>query len=305
MTKKNPANPIESADVKDCSCGCQKGEKCTCGDSCKCGCDSSCNCCCKKGGNYGILTFLGTLIVAGAIVITPQLNTRRATLSAHAKAASIEKTIEAYIKSHPQTIIEATEKYKAEQDEAKKKAEAQFAKDKLESAKNAILADASNHSLGNPDGKYVVIEFFDYRCGWCRKTNQALWDAIDNGKAPNIRWVPVDSPIFGASSILISKFVLAAGNQGKFQEMHHAVVASTKELNKETLSEIAKNIGLDMDKLTADVESETISKKIEANMALAQELGISGVPFLIINGEKHPGALLGEALENVIAESNK
>ena len=110
-----------------------------------------------------------------------------------------------------------------EQLEAKQKAGRPAAQATADAALVAeIVNDKTNYSLGNPKGKYVIIEFFDHQCGWCKRTNKEMREAIAKG-AKNIRWIPIDTPIFGEASETIARYVLAAGEQGKYAQMHEAV----------------------------------------------------------------------------------
>jgi glutaredoxin len=150
-----------------------------------------------------------------------------------------------------------------------------------------------------------IDEFFDYQCGWCKKTNKAIWDEIKDNKAPNIRWIPIDAPIFGEGSALISRYVLAAGKQGKYSEMHHEVAEATGNLDQEALVKLGEKVGLNIDQLKKDAESDEIKAKLEANIAMAREIGVQGVPFMIVNGKPRGGALLGDALAKAVKESNE
>ena len=66
--------------------------------------------------------------------------------------------------------------------------------------------DKTNYSLGNPKGKFVIIEFFDHQCGWCKKTNVEMSKAVASAEGKNIRWIPIDTPIFGEASETIARF---------------------------------------------------------------------------------------------------
>ena len=167
-----------------------------------------------------------------------------------------------------------------------------------------ILADKSNYSLGNPNGKYVIIEFFDHKCGWCKRTNDAMRTALAKPENKNIRWVPIDTPIFGEQSETIARFVLAAGKQGKYAEMHEAV-GTAKSFTDADFIKMGRKIGLDTDKLVADANSEELKAKLVKNQEYAGKLNINGVPMLIVNGRINPGALLGEKLEKALQEARE
>lgn len=169
----------------------------------------------------------------------------------------------------------------------------------------SIVNDSTNYSLGNPKGKFVIVEFFDYNCGWCRKTNTEITKALAAGDVKNVRWILLDMPIIGGPrSEILARYVLAAGKQGKYKEMHDAVSA-TGGVDEAKLVELAKGLNLNVAKLKADADSAAIKNKLAQNMEYAKKLGISGVPFMIVNGKVHPGALFGDNLKAAIEESKK
>lgn len=304
----------------ECTCGdtceCTKDSKCcascTCGESCKCGSHGGCGShksCCKTFAKC-FTTLLGALMISASIFVVGTECTKPRPASQ--TIPNIDMHITKYLRQNGELVAQILEEQrakieeakKAEEEKARKAAEEERAK-KVAKYKDLIIADKTNYSLGNPNGKYVIIEFFDHRCGWCKKTNTAIWAEIEAKKAPNIRWIPIDSPIFGEGSALISRYVLAAGKQGKYTEMHHAVAKAEGNLDKEALVALAKPLGLNIDQLNKDAESEEIKNKIADNVKLAQDIGVSGVPFMIVNGKPHGGALLNQSLANAVKESNE
>lgn len=321
MSKKQKTLPLIEEETKapcDCSKECKCGtacdcsskskcsDSCTCGDTGKCSCGNTCKC--SSGSSFSGRTFAKCFTTLfGAFMITTAI-----LMAAETTNKNIDLQVETYLRNNGKVIYEVieTEKQHIEEEQrlaaekARQEAEARRLKE-LTELKDKLANDKSYYSLGNPDGKYIIVEFFDYRCGWCQRTNKAIWEEISSGRAKNIRWIPVDSPIFGEASMLISQYVLAAGKQGKFSEMHHAVVNAEGELTAEALVEIAKNIGLDTEQLTKDALSDEIKTKIVDNIALAQKIGVEGVPFLILNGKPNEGALLGAKLVDAVKESNQ
>ena len=215
------------------------------------------------------------------------------------------KALEGWVSENPKVIADSLEAYYKDLDA--KRREADRAQPKLAPTDMVakILNDKSNYSLGNPKGKYVIIEFFDYNCGWCKRTNAALKEALAKPEAKNIRWVPIDTPIFGEGSETIARYVLAAGKQGKYAAMHDAVGDFKGKLDEAALIELGKKLSLNTDKLKKDANSQELKDKLNANREFTRSLNIGGVPMLIVNGNIHPGALFGEALDEVIAESQK
>lgn len=316
MSKKTKTTPVVETEPTVCSKKSCCAEKTTCCSE-KEGASKSCGCGCGCKSSSGWKTFIkcSTLLVSALAISASILwvgkELSAPTISQNA-GGNIELQLNGYLRKNASFLIEVIkeeetrleEERRLEEEKARVEAEKKQA-EKIAIYKDTIAKDASNYSLGNKDGKYVIIEFFDYRCGWCKRTNKALWAEIDGKKAPNVKWIPIDAPIFGEDSARISRYVLAAGKQGKYTEMHHAVVDAEGNIDETALIEMAKKLGLNIDTLKKDANSDELKNKIESNIKMAQEIGVSGVPFMIVNGKPRGGALLGEALAEAIKESNE
>ena len=259
-------------------------KECACGADCKCGCNCGC-------GTMKAVVLAGTalaLILSGV---------------ACWKAGCTKKmneTIEAYIRANPTVIIDSVNEYYKAQEEERQKPTPKVAPAELVAE---IVNDKANYSLGNPKGKFVIIEFFDHQCGWCKKTNAEMRKAVKSAEGKNIRWIPIDTPIFGEASETIARFVLAAGKQGKYEQMHEAVGEAKERLDEAALIALGKKLGLDTKKLKADADGKEIRGKLAANKAYAKKLNINGVPMLIVDGQINPGALLGDKLQEAVKAS--
>ena len=271
--KASVSSDERSAEV----CECEKG-------ACSCGC----NC---QGTKVAILAGTALAIVLSVVACIK---------SCTCDMAGSDAAIEAYIKANPKVILDSVEAYHQEQEKNRPAPPPQVAPAELIAK---IVADKTNYSLGNPKGKFVIIEFFDHQCGWCKRTNDAMRAALAKPEAKNIRWIPIDTPIFGEASETIARYVLAAGKQGKYAAMHKAVGESKERLDEEKLIALGEKIGLDGKKLKADANGDAIKNKLIANREFTRALNINGVPMLIVNGKINPGALFGEALDAVVAES--
>ena len=299
MNTKNRSTPVVE----------KKEVKCACGDDCKCGCGCECNC----NGVGKTLLLCGTMLVSAAL-IAAAITLKPCKGPAHMKMArpmpavtmpNVEKEIADFIANNPKALIDSVEKfYQKEQAKAAPAKKREFSFDALAKADaeivKKIVNDKTNYSLGNKDGKFVIIEFFDYNCGWCKRTNKAMAEAVASKGGKNIRWIPIDTPIFGEASETIARYVLAAGAQGKYAEMHEAVGNATSKLDEAALIELGKTLKLDTKKLTADANGEKIKAKLAANNEFRQKLNINGVPMLIVDGRINPGALIGENLDAVV-----
>ena len=276
-------------------------EACKCGENCTC-CTPSCF------SKY----LMPASILAGAILISGSILTvaydkpcdKMMRQMKASSPAQQERVIKDYITNNPMVIINSLDKhYQAEQAKAQKAQPAQPAP-QAEADKalvDEILADKTNHVLGNPKGKFVIIEFFDYQCSWCKKTNKEISAVLKD--APNIRWVLMDTPIFGEASEQIARFAMAAGKQGKFKEYHEAIGNAKGKLDKDALIKLGKDLKLNTKRLAADAESQQVKDKLANNQKYARQLNINGVPMLIVDGKINPGALIGDRLAAAVEAS--
>ncbi len=254
-------------------------KECACGENCKCGCNGGCS-----AGKAIILA--GTAI---ALVLSG--------LALWKVSSGCEEKFKKFVEANPTVIIESVNKHYEQMEKERQKP---VNVDKIVAE---IVADKTNYSLGNPKGKFVIIEFFDYQCGWCKKTNIQMTKAVASAEGKNIRWIPVDTPIFGEASETIARFVLAAGKQGKYAQMHEAVTNAKGKLDEAALIELGKGLGLDTKKLKADADGKEIRAKLTANKEYAKKLNINGVPMLIVDGQVNPGALLDDKLQEAVKAS--
>ena len=154
--------------------------------------------------------------------------------------------------------------------------------------------------LGSPNARITLVEFSDFQCPYCSK---AVLQIAPTLKAfpKDVRLIfkqyPLDShpqaPISAAAS-------LAAHAQGKFWPMHDVLFANRPRLSRPAILEWAKELGLDMKRFTADMDSEAIKKTVLSDQADGDKAGVEGTPTLFINGQKYNGDLAPETIKPVI-----
>jgi protein-disulfide isomerase len=202
-----------------------------------------------------------------------------------AQKSEIEGFIKGYLMEHPEIIRDAMQELDRRQAEEEAKAQETAIKD------NAPAIYRTSHDLvgGNPDGKVTVVEFFDYNCAYCKRAFKDVMSIIDKDK--DVRLVMKEFPILGPGSTYAARAALASREQGKYWPFHLALLGHNGHLEEETVNRIAKEQGLDVDKLHKDMEAATISEAIQQNMALAETLKINGTPAFIIDQTLIPGAI--------------
>ncbi|MDK2745636.1 MAG: DsbA family protein [Nitrospira sp. BO4] len=208
-----------------------------------------------------------------------------------------DAAIERYIRTHPEVIVQSLQAM-----EAKRQAELQERQKTAVAAKQKeLLHDPTSPVSGNAKGEITVVEFYDYRCGYCKKAASAVTELQKEDR--RVRVVYKDFPILGEPSELAAKAALASQAQGKHQAFHEALLASHADMTKEAILKIAIRVGLDAKRLEADMADPKWQAVIEKNRALANELGISGTPGFIVGTELVPGALDLNGLKELIVRA--
>ena len=152
---------------------------------------------------------------------------------------------------------------------------------------------------GNPAGKVTVVEFFDYNCGYCKRSLPDVLKLIETDK--DVKLVIKEFPILGPGSLVAAKAAVAARRQGKYWEFHLALMNEKGAIDEARVFEVAKTVGLDGAKLRRDMEDPEIAKIIARNHTTAEALGIQGTPAFVIDQTLVPGALGFEALTGAVA----
>jgi protein-disulfide isomerase len=165
----------------------------------------------------------------------------------------------------------------------------------------ALFREPADPAIGNPRGAVTVVEFFDPRCPYCKRMKPVVEELLRRQR--DVRWVMKDLPILGPSSVLASRVLLAAQKQGKYAELHDAVMKLREEPAEPVLRREAERVGLDWARLKRDMEDPSIQRRIDANNQLAQALQIQGTPAIVVGETLLPGAVDLPALERLIAEA--
>lgn len=190
---------------------------------------------------------------------------------------------EAIIKK-PEMIVNAI----TELTKKKEKKEMEVQKEEVAKHKEALFGDKDNPIAGNAEGDIKVVEFFDYRCGYCRRGYGPLHEAVK--KDGKVQVIYKELPIFGGEPLL-ARAALAAHKQGRYDDFHRALMNSDGGADEEALETMANKLGLDVARWKTDMNDPEIIAMIERNKDLAAQLGISGTPTFIIGEDLYPGFL--------------
>ena len=166
---------------------------------------------------------------------------------------------------------------------------------------DALFRDPADPVVGNPNGAVTVVEFFDPRCGYCKRMLPVVEELLRRQR--DVRWVMKDFPILGPNSVLASRALLASQKQGKYAELHDAVLKLREEPTEPVLKREAERAGLDWARLKRDMDDPAIQRRLDANGRLAQALQVQGTPAMVVGGTIVPGAVDLATLERLVAEA--
>ena len=208
---------------------------------------------------------------------------------------AVEQVVEQYLRTHPEVIEQSLRSLQAK----RKAEERERARTAIATRQADLLNDPDSPVSGNLEGDVTVVEFFDYRCGYCKRVAGAVTQLQRDD--PMVRVVYKDFPILGELSVFAARAALASKAQGKHLAFHEALLAFKGELTQESILKIATAVGLDIKQLNKDMEAPHIQGIIERNRALAREIGINGTPGFIVGTELAPGALDLKELKNLVS----
>ena len=210
---------------------------------------------------------------------------------------AVERIIHDYLLENPEIVADAIERLREKQ----RMAEEQLAQQSLASNHDAVFNDPAAPVGGNPEGDVTVVEFFDYRCGYCKRMSAPLAELLQGDS--NIRLVFKEFPILGPESQYAARAALAAKKQDKYVEFHWALMGLRGALDEATVKQVAQSVGVDVAQMETDMEAPEIAETIRRSYALAEALNINGTPAFVIGEEIVRGAVSPESLSDLIAEA--
>ncbi|RMH48564.1 MAG: DsbA family protein [Alphaproteobacteria bacterium] len=203
------------------------------------------------------------------------------------------------IRENPDIVMEAVEILRKRDADA----QAAQAEEALRAHGKALFADPNAPVIGNPDGDVTVVEFFDYNCPYCKRVYKDVDTLIelDDG----VRVVFREWPILGPGSEFAARAALAAREQGKYAEFHDAMMSFEGRAAEPTVLKVARDVGLDIDRLKADMQAPEVDAHIAQSMALAQALGFNGTPSFVIGERLVPGVISIDQMQSLVAEARE
>lgn len=241
------------------------------------------------------LSFAASLACAS---VTPS----RAAEFTPAQKDEIGDVVKDYLINHPDVMrqaLEAMEKHD-------KETEAE-AREKIVADQSGVLFSSPHQAtIGNPKGSATIVEFFDYNCHYCKGALPDMARLMQND--PNLKVVLKDFPVLGPGSVEAAQVATAVRNQltgDKFWQFHQKLLGSHGPVGKAEALAVAKEMGVDMDRLNKDMASPSVQAGIEEVMHTADALQINGTPSFVVGQEVVVGAVGYDQLKEKIDSVHK
>lgn len=208
--------------------------------------------------------------------------------------AAVKALVLEAIRENPEIILEAMDILETRRAEA----DAAAAREVLDAEREALERDPNAPVLGSPEGDVTVVEFMDYNCPYCRRTQPEVARLLE--EEAGVRLVIREWPILGEDSVAASRIALAAREQGAYAGMHEALMALSGPATEDAGIALAEVMGLDVEQLQADMTSPEVEEHLDTSLRLAQALGFGGTPSFVIGDTLLPGAATAEELSQAV-----
>lgn len=211
--------------------------------------------------------------------------------------AAVEKIVRDYLLNNPELITDAIRILQ----EKKKLAEATADLQMLASNRAELVSDPDSPVGGNAKGDVTVVEFFDYRCGVCKRIHPIVDQLVKSD--PDIRRVYKEWPILGPNSVLAARAAIASRKQGKYLSFHKVMMTANSSFTEGAIMAMAESVGIDAARLRNDMRSAETDKIIRKNYALAEKLKLNGTPSFVIGDTLLRGGRDLDSLRALVAEA--
>jgi protein-disulfide isomerase len=209
---------------------------------------------------------------------------------------AFQSVIRQYLLNNPEIIAEAIEALQKK----RALAETNAGKAALRSQRSALFSDPDSPVAGDINGDVTVVEFFDYRCGVCKRVHPIVDNLMKGDR--KLKRVYKDWPILGPESVFAARAALASSAQGKYLAFHDALMEARGRLNKNAVLKIAEKIGIDRQILVRDMDNAEITKILRRNYQLAEALKLNGTPSFVIGDRILKGGRDLETMRQIVAD---
>lgn len=247
------------------------------------------------------LPFLSALLTSVCLLTTAAAALDMSTMT-EADRVTLREEIRNYLIENPEVLVEAMDVLQSRQEEAATKQDEQLVTENLA----GLTEDAASWVGGNPEGDVTIVEFMDYRCGYCRKAYSEIEELVKSDG--NIRFILKEYPILGEDSVQASRFAVAVlqlhGNDA-YKQAHDALITMRGQPDTPSLTRLAGDLGLDAQPILDRMNAPEVTKVLDANQGLGQTMQINGTPTFVLNGIMLRGYVPLDGMRQIVAEERK
>ena len=192
---------------------------------------------------------------------------------------SFRSEVRDYLLEDPEVLMEAI----AVLEERRAQQAVLMEKQLLEDYRAEIFEDDFSFVGGNPDGDVTVVEFFDYRCSYCKRAHPEVQSLVEADGG--IRIIFKEFPILGPESEMASRYAIATKlleGDDAYAVVHDKLMEWSGAVNEGALGRISGGTGVDHEAILAHMNSDDVTAIIATNRQLAQVLQIQGTPSFVM-----------------------
>lgn len=207
--------------------------------------------------------------------------------------------VRAYLLENPEVLMEALSVLESREQQAQAASDEQL----VAQFSEQLFNDGFSWVDGPADADVTVVEFMDYRCGYCRRAHPDVQALIDSDA--DIRLIVKEFPILGEDSLLASRYAIAtqiALGDEAYGQIHNALMTENVEMTESGLSALASDLGLNADTIAASLEDPEVARRIAQTRALGQAMGINGTPSFVIGDQMVRGYVPLEGMMQIVDE---
>ncbi|HKL70338.1 DsbA family protein [Salibaculum sp.] len=237
-------------------------------------------------------------LAALALAATPALGLEIDNMTG-AEREAFRAEVRSYLLENPEVLMEAIGVLEQRQ----ARAEAQADLDLVAQNREALFADGHSWVGGNPEGDITIVEFLDYRCGYCKRAHPEVAELIASDG--DIRYIIKEFPILGDQSVLASRFAVAVqtvAGDAAYKQVSDALMNQRSDVTETSLAELSDTLGLETETIMQEMSSDAVNAVLQSNQMLAQRLQITGTPTFVFEDQMVRGYAPLQAMRQVVEE---
>lgn len=235
---------------------------------------------------------------AALALATPALATDLTAMTADERTA-FRAEVRSYLLDNPEVLQEAIAVLEQREQAAQASADLSL----VDTYSDQLFNDGYSWETGNPEADVVVVEFIDYRCGYCRRAHDDVASLIAGDD--NIRLIIKEFPILGEDSMQSSRFAIATkllAGADAYKSVHDALITMRGSASDANLRRVAEDLKLDATAILAHMNSDDVSVEIAANRELAQAMSINGTPTFVMNDQLLRGYVPLDGMKQIVQQ---